>query len=153
MCLCKQEVLAVFLLRFKTALTGETSDCFVDEDCVFIKSPAVRWKSNTCDSDGVCAALHPYIRDSRGRSGVSSLGWERLIRQPLPPHNPAGSECQQTGQPSLPSSLASFLPHPAIVNALNCLWLGGYIRLWLIMCECVCTRDTLSLNYHLMWKE
>lgn len=56
------------------ALTGETSDRFADEDCVFISSPAACWKSNTCDSDEVCTVLHPYIRDSRGRSGVSSLG-------------------------------------------------------------------------------
>lgn len=50
------------------------SDHFTDRDCVFIRSPAAHWKSNTCDSDGVCAVLYPYIRGSRGRSGVSSLG-------------------------------------------------------------------------------
>lgn len=46
----------------------------IDGGCVFISYPAVCWKSNTCDRDGVCAVLHPYIRDSGGRSRVSSLG-------------------------------------------------------------------------------
>lgn len=93
-----------------------------DEDGVFMGSPAARWKCNTCDSDGVCAALHPYIRDSGGRRGVSSLGWERLIRQPLAPHIPAGSECQQIGQPSLSSSL---LFSPSQITDWTAFFFGG----------------------------
>lgn len=62
------------LRQCERAANWWASDRFIDGDCVFISSPAVGWRSNTCDSDIVCAVLHPYIRDSRGRRGVSSLG-------------------------------------------------------------------------------